>query len=255
MGLFDTYTDAMQKLGRFMQTADPFGPVGHAGEAVSSLFSTIETIREDGVDSLWNAASDLGEVESVAQSMLPRARQTHIIAGGLSVVLAMQYQCGWTNKTEDGDGYGQSAQRFNEIADGLESAFPNANWLGDASDAYAAANEAQKSRARRMPDADLDVLMAISSEAGAVNNTRRILNNAATIMGNAIAPALAARAIPRVGKGISMGIETSVVGVAVPTCIWYMNELSDHSARSARSMDGAAMIYEQIAAECYPTQM
>ncbi|OBA91976.1 hypothetical protein A5666_12495 [Mycolicibacterium fortuitum] len=254
MGLLDTYTDAMQKLGHFMKTADPFGPVGQAGEAVSDLFSTVEMLREDGVDSLWNAASDLGEVESVAQSTLPRAKQTHIIAGALSVVLAMQYQCGWTNKTEDGDGYGQSAQRFNEIADGLETAFPNANWIGDASDAYAAANEAQKRRARRMPDADLDVLMAISSEANTVNNTRRILN-AATVMGNAIAPALAARAIPRVGKGISLGIETSVVGVCLPTCIWYMNELSEHSARSARSMDEAALIYEQIAAECYPTQM
>ncbi len=255
MGLFDTYSDVMQKLGETLRRADPIGPIGAAGDMVTGLFSAADIIGEHGVDGLWNRAADLGEVASVAQGMLPLAKQTLIISGGLQTVLAMQMQCGWTNTPEDGDGYSQSAQRFNSVADGLETAYPNDSWSGPAADAYALANEKQKNRARRMPDADLDVLMAISSEAGAVNTTRRILNNAATLMGNAIAPALAVRGIPRVGPAMSREIEIAAVGVSIPTCLWYMNELSNHSERSAQTMKDAARIYDEIAAECYPTSM
>ncbi|MGW0161487.1 EspA/EspE family type VII secretion system effector [Mycobacterium sp. NPDC003323] len=255
MDLFDMYGDVMKTVAETMQRIDPVGPIGAAGEIVSGLFSTAELISENGIDAMWNRAADLGEVASVAQGMLPLAKQTLIIQGGLKTVLGMQLQCGWTNTPEDGDGYSQSAQRFNTVADGLESAFPDSRWTGEGADAYKSANQSQKNRARRMPDADLDVLMAISSEAGAVENTRRILNNAATLMGNAIAPALAARAIPRVGKAMSLEIEMAVVGVSLPTCIWYMNRLSEHSEHSARTMDKAAEAYDAIAAECYPTQM
>ncbi len=255
MGLFDTYSDAMQKLGENLCRADPFGPIGAAGEMVSGLFSTIDIIGEHGVDGIWNRAADLGEVASVAQSMLPLSRQTLIIAGGLQTVLAMQMQCGWIDSPEEGEGYSQSAQCFNSVADRLQTAYPDDRWSGPAADAYAIANEQQQNRARRMPAADLDVLMAISSEAGAVHTTRRILNNAATLMGHAIAPALAVRAIPRYGTGLSREIEMAAVGMSIPTCLWYMNELSNRSARSAQTMSEAARIYDQIADECYPTRM
>lgn len=249
------YSDAMQKLGEVMRTADPFGPIGEAGDVLTGLFSTVDLVGDHGVDAMWNRAADIGEVASVAQGMLPLAKQTVIIAGGLKTVMAMQMLCGWTNTPENGDGYSQSAQQFNQIADRLETAFPNDSWRGAGADAYSEANESQKNRARRMPDADLDVLMAISSEAGAVNTTRRILNNAATLMGNAIAPALAARALGKYGKAISLEIEIAAVGISLPTCSWYLNELVNHSERSARSMEAAAAIYDAIADECYPTQM
>ncbi len=255
MGLFDMYSDVMQKVGETMQRVDPIGPIGAAGVMVAGLFGAADLVSEHGVDALWNLAGDVGEVASVATVLLPAAKQTNIIAAGLRTILALQMQCGWTNTPEDGDGFSQSAQRFNGVADGLETAYPNDSWSGPASDAYALANEKQKNRARRMPDADLDVAMAISSEAAAVNTTRRILNNAATLMGNAIAPALAARSIPRVGKAMSLEIETAAVGVSIPTCLWYMNELSNHSERSAQTMNDAARIYDEIAAECYPTSM
>jgi uncharacterized protein YukE len=255
MGLFDMYGDLMEKVGETMQRADPFGPVGAAGEMISGLFGAADLISEHGPDALWNLAGDFGEVASVALVLLPAAKQTDIISAGLKTVLGLQLQCGWTNAPEDGDGYSQSAQQFNLVADGLETAFPDDRWQGDAADAYSEANKSQKDRARRMPDADLDVLMAISSEAGAVNTTRRILNNAATLMGNAIVPALAARSIPRVGKAMSLEIEMAAVGVSIPTCLWYVNELSNHSERSAQAMKDAARIYDEIAAECYPTRM
>lgn len=255
MGLFDTYGDLMGKVGETMQRMDPGGPIGAAGEVVSSLFGAADLIGQHGPDALWNLAGNFAEVASVALALLPAARQTDIISAGLKTVLALQLQCGWTNMPEDGDGYSQSAQKFNLVADGLDTAFPDERWQGDAADAYAKANERQKNRARRMPDADLDVLMAISSQAAAVNTTRRMLNNAATLMGNAIVPALAARSIPRVGKAMSLEIEMAAVGVSIPTCLWYVNELSNHAERSAQTMKDAARIYDEIAAECYPTRM
>lgn len=255
MGLFDTYSDAMQRVAGLMQRADPFGPIGAAGEVVSGLFGATELLGEHGADALWNLAGDIGEVSSVAMALLPAAKQTDVISAGLRTVLAMQYQCGFTNTPEDGDGYSQSAQRFNTVADRLGSAFPDERWQGDAAEAYSEENRRQQDRARRMPGIDLDVLMAISSEAGAVQTTRRILDNAATLMGNAITPALAARAIPRVGKAISLEIEIAAVGVSLPTCIWYMNRLTEHAEHSAQTMAAAARAYDVIADECYPDKM
>ena len=95
-----------------------------------------------------------------------------------------------------------------------------------------------------MVDADIDVSNALSAEAGTVENTRRILNNAATMMGNAIIPAVAAKAIPRVGRVISLEIEMSVVGVSLPTCRWYLNELRDASSRAAETVNNATLVSE-----------
>lgn len=97
--------------------------------------------------------------------------------------------------------------------------------------------------------------MAVSAEAGEVNSTRRILNNAATMLGNAIMPALAARAIPRIGKAVSMEIELAVVGVSLPTCLWHINELSEHSAKAVESILAATRLYEEVAAAGYATRM
>lgn len=108
---------------------------------------------------------------------------------------------------------------------------------------------------KKMVDADLDVRMALSAEAGEVETTRRILNNAATMMGNAIAPALAARAPGKYGKALSLSIETAVIGVSVPTCVWYVNELANLSERSAASIEAATRLYEEVADDCYLTRM
>lgn len=251
MGLFDIYSDVMKKVGETMQRADPFGPMGAAGEAVASFFTASDIVGDHGFDVAQDLANNAGDI----LGMLRIADKTPIIQAGLKIVLSMQYQCGWTNEPTKGDGYSESAQRFNDISDTLSSAMPDDSWAGSASDAYRAANELQRLRAKKMVDADLDVRMALSAEAGEVDNTRRILNNAATMMGNAILPALAARAIPRIGKAVSLEIETAVVGVSLPTCIWYMNQLSEHSTRAAHSIQKAAELYEEIAAAGYPTQM
>ncbi|WP_102141248.1 EspA/EspE family type VII secretion system effector [Mycobacterium hubeiense] len=253
MGLFDIYSDVMQKVGSAMQAVDPFGPIGMAGETVTSLLSTADLVSDHGVDALWTLASDAGEAASVVEFFLPKSKQTPIISGGLKVVQGLQAACGGTNPPEKGEAYGQSAQQFNAVADGLQAAFPDERWVGSASDAYYAANASQQKRARTIPDVDLDVLMAVEAEAGTVSNTRRILNNAAMMMGNAIAPAIAAKSIPRFGKIISTEIELAVVGVSLPTCLWYMDELAETSARTTATLEKAAALYRAIANECYPT--
>lgn len=171
---------------------------------LSGVAQTAQLIDQNGVDALWNLAADSAEMASVAAGMLPLAKQTLIIQGGLKAVLAMQYECGFTNEPERADGYSMGAQRFNEVTETLAGATPDQRWTGAASDAYATANERQQLRMKKMVDADLDVRMALSAEAGAVETTRRILNNAATMMGNAIAPALAARALGKSGKALSL---------------------------------------------------
>lgn len=255
MGLFDFYGDLMQQVGETMQKADPFGPVGAAGEMVTSLFAVQGIAAEHGTDALWNLASNAGDFASVAQGMLPLARQTLIIEGGLKMISLMEDQCGGMNSPSEGDGYSESARYFNRIHDVLKSAVPGDDWSGVASDAYQQANGRQRDRVRKMVDADLDVRMALSAEAGEVRAIRRTFNEAATVMGNAIVPALAARALGKNGKAISYGIETGAVGSALPVCIWQLTQLAEHSTRAAATLKDAARLYEQIANDEYPIRM
>ncbi|WP_275571890.1 hypothetical protein [Mycolicibacterium vanbaalenii] len=92
MGLFDFYSDLMQHVGESMQRVDPFGPMGAAGEAVTSLFAVGNIVGDHGTDAMWNLAGDAGDVASVAQSMLPFAKQTLIIEGGLKMISVMEEQ-------------------------------------------------------------------------------------------------------------------------------------------------------------------
>ncbi|QZY46767.1 EspA/EspE family type VII secretion system effector [Mycolicibacterium austroafricanum] len=255
MGLLDFYSDLMHQVGETMQRVDPFGPMGAAGEAVTSLLAVGDIVGDHGADAMWNLAGDVGDVASVAQSMLPLARQTLIIEGGLKMICVMEEQVGGANVPTEGDSFSASAHRFNQIGDSIASAMPDDRWRGTAADAYTSANEQQHARARKLVDADLKVRMALSAEAGEVRTTRRMFNKAATVMGNAIVPALAARAMGKHGKAISHGIETGAVASAMPVCIWHMTQLADHSSRAAETLKDAVAFYEQVAAEGYSTRM
>lgn len=255
VGIFDEFGDILQKVGDTMQKTDPFGPEGLAGEMMSNIVTVAEAVDSNGPEALSNFAAEAADIASAAEFFLPKAKQTPIIAAGLKTVMGMQVLCGWTNPPERGDGYDKGYQLFNEAIETLKAAAPEPSWTGPASDAYATANAEQLERARMMVDADIDVSNALSAEAGTVENTRRILNNAATMMGNAIIPAVAAKAIPRVGRVISLEIEMSVVGVSLPTCRWYLNELRDASSRAAETVNNATLVYEAVTRGCYPVNM
>lgn len=255
MGIFDELGDVLKKVAGTMRKFDPFGPFGEAGEMLTNIVTVAEAVESSGPDALWNFAADTAEIASVAEFFLPRAKQTPIIAAGLKTVMGMQVLCGWTNPPDQGAGYDRGYQLFNEAIDTLKTASPDARWEGEASDAYSKASAEQLARARMMVDADIDVSNALSAEAGTVDNTRRILNNAATMMGNAIIPAITAKAIPRIGRVISLEIEMSVVGISLPTCFWYMSEMRAASERAAKTIDDATSIYEAVSRGCYPVNM
>ncbi|MUL82844.1 MULTISPECIES: EspA/EspE family type VII secretion system effector [unclassified Mycolicibacterium] len=261
MGLFDTYSDAMKNIGRFLQSPipmpGPFGVISEAGESITGLFSTIDTIREHGVDGLWNAASDLGEGLAVTEFLLSKAKiaKAEILAGGLKTVLGMQYACGGNAAPEMAEGYSDSAQRFNVVADHLEKAVPDDSWKGLAADAYTAANASQVNRARTMPDVDLDVAMAVSMEANQLRTTRDILQESATVMGNAIAPVLALQAVPRYGKLFAKSLEIGVTGSCVTGCLLHMKHLTEASEKATKSITDATLLYQELANGCYPNSM
>ncbi|WP_166907493.1 EspA/EspE family type VII secretion system effector [Mycobacterium sp. DL440] len=263
MGLFDAYSDTMKNIGRFLQPPipvampAPFGILSEAGESITSIFSTIDTIREQGVDGLWNAASDVGEGLAATEFLLSKAKiaKAEILAAGLKSVLGMQYLCGGNAKPEMAEGYSDSAQRFNVVADNLEKAVPNDGWRGPAARAYAEANTSQINRARTMPDIDLDVVMAVSMEANQLHTTRDVLSESATVMGNAIAPVLAMQAIPRYGKLFARTLESGVTGSCMAGCLLHMKHLTEASEKAAQSINDATLLYEELANACYPTSM
>ncbi|OHT90684.1 EspA/EspE family type VII secretion system effector [Mycobacterium syngnathidarum] len=263
MGLFDTYSDTMKNIGRFLQPPipiampGPFGVMAEAGESITSVFSTIDTIREHGVDGLWNAASDVGEGLAATEFLLSKARiaKADILAAGLKSVLGMQVLCGGNAKPEMAQGYSDSAQRFNVVADNLEKAVPGAGWSGPAARAYTEANTNQVQRARTMPDIDLDVVMAVSMEANQLQTTRDVLSESATVMGNAIAPVLALQAIPRYGKMFAKTLEAGVTGSCIAGCLLHMEHLTEASEKATQSINNATQLYDQLANSCYSINM
>lgn len=255
MGIFDGLGDALEKVGGTMRRFDPFGPIGEADEMLRSIVTAAEAVGAFDPNALSNLVADTAEIVSVAEFFLPKAKQTPIIAAGLKTVMGLQALCGWTSPPERGEGYDKGHQIFNEAISTLKTASPDSRWEGAASDTYADANAEQLARARMMVDADIEVGIALSAEAGTVENTRRILNNAATMMGNAIVPAVSAKAIPRVGRVISLEIEMSVVGASLPTCLWYMKEMRAASEQAAKTIDDATSIYEAVSRGCYPVNM
>ncbi|MHC9291238.1 EspA/EspE family type VII secretion system effector [Mycobacterium sp. LTG2003] len=260
MSLFDAYSDFMGKVGGALETIGPYlGPQGsmlaEAGGSLESLAGAVESIRANGFRAPMDVASDTSEIACVAQSMLPMAKQTLIIAGGLQTLIGLQAQCGWTHPLERGDSYGDSAEQFNLIADDLQKAVPKYSWSGPAADAYEDANTRQMTRARTMPDVDLDMKIAIDAQANAVAATRRILNESATVMGNAILPALALRAFGKYGRWASYTLESSVTASCLTGCVYHVKQLGEASAGFADTIENAARLYQDIANDGYPTWM
>ena len=256
MGFFDIYADVLEKAGGVLETVGPYmgpngGQLAEAGSAMSSLASTIDAFQQEGVDGLWNAASQVAEGASAIEFFLAKSKAggTTIISAGLKAIQGMQASCGGSEAPERGEGYSKSAHRFNGIADTLEKAEPS-QWIGTASDAYAETNTRQRKRARFIPDVDLDMVMAITNQANQVLTTRQILNDSATVMGNCIAPAIALRAFGKYGKMYSLSLETSVTGSCVAGCLTHMNNLSNTSKQAAESMKRAAHLYHEIARAC-----
>ncbi|MCK0175552.1 EspA/EspE family type VII secretion system effector [Mycolicibacterium sp. F2034L] len=228
----------------------PPNPITEAIDSVGNLIDVARAIDDNGIDALWNAAADIGEGASVVEFFLPKSKQTPIISGGLKIIQGFQHSCGDPNEIDRGDGYAKGYQKHNEIADALAKPVPNPTWTGAASDAYSYANEQQRLRAKRMVDADIAINGAISAEAHELTSVRRMLNEAATVMGNAIIPAVAALAIPRYGKGLSLAIQLGVVGAAVPGAIWRMEALQDVSENVSKSVTDAKRIYEEVTRSC-----
>ncbi|MBO0681350.1 hypothetical protein JRC04_28135 [Mycolicibacterium sp. S2-37] len=242
MGLTDILGDAADLI--------PPNPISDAIDSVTGLIDVARAIDDNGIDALWNAAADMGEAASVVEFFLPKAKQTPVISSGLKIVQGLQYSCGGNNEIDKGEGYEKGYQKYNEIADALAKPVPDKTWTGAASDAYAYANEEQRLRAKRMVDADISILGAISAEAHELASVRRMLNEAATVMGNAIIPAVAALAIPRYGKAFSLAIQLGVVGAAVPGALWRMEGLQDVSENVSASITEAKRIYEEVARSC-----
>lgn len=263
MGLFDTYSDFMKDFGKFLQGPTPIpmpgilGIMSETGESITGIFSTIDTVREQGIDGLWNAASDVGEGLAATEFLLSKARiaKAEIIAGGLKTILGMQLSCGGDAAPEMANGYSDSAQRFNLVADRLQKAVPDDTWSGTAADAYFDANAGQVARARTMPDIDLDVVMAVSMEANQLRTTRRILQESATVMGNSIALVLILQSVPRYGKLLAKNLEIGVTGSCIAGCLLHMNHLTDASEKATQSINDAVLLYQKLASECYPNWM
>jgi hypothetical protein len=242
------FGDVWNKVKDIKDKVMPPGP----WDVIAPVISTIELVRQEGWKALYNRFNEIpDDVPSVAEKIIPEAKKTPIIKGGLEIVKQMEIACGYGKPLELGEPFGDSGVKFNEIADGLETAkpgvAPGTDWHGEAADAYLRANDLQVKRCREMPEWDFDLSMCVRGEANAISGKRTILRHGAIMMGDFIASAVAAQAIPRYGKAISLSIQSSVVGVTIPTMTWHMNDLDNTCNSFAETVEKAARGYNDIA--------
>lgn len=242
------FGDIWNKVKDIKDKVMPPGP----WDIIAPVISTIELVHQEGFKALYNRFNEIpDDVPSVAEKIIPEAKKTPIIKGGLEIVKLMEVACGYGKPLDTGEPFTDSGVKFNEVADLLEKAkpgiAPGSDWHGVAADSYVAANQVQVDRCREMPEWDFDLSSCIHAEANAISGTRLMLRHGAIMMGDFIAAAVAAQAIPRYGKAMSLSIQSSVVGVTIPTMTWHMNDCNDKCNHFTATVAKAAAGYEAIA--------
>ncbi|MGV0836282.1 EspA/EspE family type VII secretion system effector [Mycolicibacterium thermoresistibile] len=220
--------------------------VGKAGDAGGSAYSIFNNAESAAQGDLMGYVGLGADIIVVAQSLIPAAYPTPVIAAGLQSILAMNVMTGLGRAPERGHRFSQGAQQFSAVSNKLATAFPT-QWEGTGAQAYGQRNAAQQKRADAMAQIDASVQQIVDGQADQVQSTRKVLNASAAGLGYAIPLAMAAYAKPIVGPAISMKIQLAAVAIALPPCGVAMTALSATSAANAAKLAQAINQYKQVA--------
>ncbi|OBA93578.1 hypothetical protein A5637_27055 [Mycolicibacterium fortuitum] len=215
-----------------------------AVDGVGDIVEDVKSILEGDPMGVVGLVSDGAQL---AQSFMPAAFATPVIEGGLIALNVISKTLGFGNPNS-GEDFHDGATGLESTGRGLEQAYPS-SWEGSSSSAYSNQNSKQIDRTSTLIEADNKVISILTAEAEQVASTRDNMDNIATYLGAAIAPAMALMAIPIGGEPASLAFQAIAVGVATGAASMTMSEMVSNAMSNSSQLQQAIAQYQQVSSE------
>ena len=180
--------------------------------------------------------------------------EASIILKTLAIVDLLELQTGFGPPCE-GDDLKAGSRQFITVYEQLGSAFPDDNWEGAASQAYADRNADQQDRAQTMADLDLQLADIVKNQADWVTQIRLGFGILKDLLIAAFAIELAIKtSVPPPGGVAAAQAFATVVSVAMITnAMGLLTTLLTFSIINAEKADDLTTKYTEVAAGAIPT--
>ncbi|MBS9532780.1 hypothetical protein KIH27_04160 [Mycobacterium sp. M1] len=189
--------------------------------------------------------------KALGNARLAEAVATPVIEAGLLILMGMSNSLGF-GEPESGHRFKDASNEFGRIEQTLASTHSPGSWKSDSSEKYDQRNESQKTHIQEMAQQDATVALVLNEQRINVKDTRSFVDNRATALTAAIAPAIAAMGWefpPGSGLALSMEIQWAAYAATVPFASERYGEMLSHAADHAAVIQQAGFEYDRIARE------
>lgn len=186
----------------------------------------------------------------VGQRLIRTARSP-ILAAGQQTIESMKHSTG-VGDPENGQRFGQGADKVSAVGQVLASAFPDDSWNSGGASAYAIRNTEQVGRAQTMLGLDNMVAGVLSAEAGQIAAARDSLDEHSDWLGAMSLLTTSAGIIPGFGTAAQLSAEFAMVAKAVGDSSGDLRTLRGHVDQNAAVLRTAAAQYETLAGGANP---
>lgn len=190
--------------------------------------------------------------ESSLGKRLIRSAKSPILAAGQHVILSMKLTTG-VGDPENGERFGQGADRLGNAGETLNSAFPDDSWDSGGSGAYTGRNTEQVGRSETMINADRTVATVLSREAGQIAATRENLDGQSDWLADMSLVTMVTGCIPYVGKAAQISAEIAMVTKAVGESTNQLTTMQRFAGTNAAELQDAVNQYSAVAQDATPT--
>ncbi len=182
---------------------------------------------------------------------LIRTARSPILAAGQQTIESMKHSTG-VGDPENGQRFGQGADKMSAVGQVLASAFPDDSWNSGGASAYAIRNTEQVGRAQTMLGLDNMVAGVLSAEAGQISAARDSLDERSDWLGAMSLLTTSAGIIPGFGTAAQLSAEFAMVAKAVGDSSGDLKTLRGHIDQNAAVLRTAAAQYETLAGGTTP---
>ncbi|MDV3123330.1 hypothetical protein M1247_00240 [Mycobacterium sp. 21AC1] len=190
--------------------------------------------------------------ESGLGKRLIKSAKSPILAAGQHVIDGMKLSTG-VGDPDNGERFGQGADRLGEAGTTLTAAFPTGDWDSSGAGAYTGRNNEQVGRTQTLADADQLVASVLSREAGQIATTRENLDSQSDWLGDMSLVTMATGLIPYVGKAAQVAAEIAMVAKAVGESGDQLMTMQQNAGANAAELQGAVSRYAAVAQTAEPT--
>ncbi|MFV8048304.1 EspA/EspE family type VII secretion system effector [Mycobacterium sp. 48b] len=232
------WTERAAKVGEFIAR----NTVGPELEQVGKFGGQIVDLSQKATNFF---ASQIGQ-------RLIRTARSPILAAGQQTIESMKHSTG-VGAPENGQRFGQGADKMGAVGQVLASAFPDDSWNSGGAGVYASRNTEQVGRVQTMLGLDNMVAGVLTAEAGQITAARDSLDEHSDWLGAMSLLTTSAGVIPGFGTAAQMSAEFAMVAKAVGDSSGDLKTLHGHIDQNAAVLRSAASQYESLAGGAAPS--